>query len=149
MAGLIPFNQGKSNMLRPRGFDDFAEMLDDFFSDTWTQSRSLMRDTFKVDVEDAKNQYIIEADLPGVRREEISLDMSDGRLTISVNREEKKEEEGKNYVHKERRSCSMQRSIYLAEASTEGITAKLQDGVLDITVLKLDKKQTSRKIVIE
>lgn len=149
MAGLIPFNQGKSNMLRPRGFDDFAEMLDDFFSDNWTQSRSLMRDTFKVDVEDAKNQYIIEADLPGVRREEISLDMSDGRLTISVNREEKKEEEGKNYVHKERRFCSMQRSIYLAEADADGITAKLQDGVLKVTVPKLDNTQTSRKIVIE
>jgi HSP20 family protein len=149
MAGLIPFNQGKSNMLRPRGFDDFAEMLDDFFSDSWTPSRSLMRDTFKLDVEDSKDQYIIEADLPGVRREEISLDMSDGRLTISVNREEKEEKEGKNYVHKERRISSMQRSIYLAEADTEGITAKLQDGVLNVTVPKLEKRVTSRKIVIE
>ena len=135
-------------MLRPRCFDDFAEMLDDFYSESLTPSRSLMRDTFKVDVEDAKKEYIIEADLPGVKKEEISLDINDGRLTISVNREEKEEKEGKNYVHRERRFCSMQRSIYLAEADTEGISAKLQDGVLNITVPKIEKTQTLRKIVI-
>jgi HSP20 family protein len=149
MAGLVPFNQRKSNlMLRPRGFEDFANMLDDFFSDNWAP-RTLMRDTFKVDVEEASDHFKIDAELPGVKKEEISLDLNDGRLLIAIKREEKTEEEKKNYVHQERRYCSMQRSIYLADANPEGIKAKLEDGVLSIYVSKSEKVETSRKIEIE
>lgn len=150
MAGLVPFNQRRSNLtLRPRGFDDFTNMLDDFFSDNWMPARSLMRDTFKLDVEEAEDHYKIDADLPGVKKEEISLDMNEGRLTIGIKREEKTEEEKKNYVHKERRYCSMQRTVYLGDASMEDIKAKLEDGVLNIIVPKIKKTEVSKKIEIE
>ena len=150
MAGLVPFNQRRSNLtLRPRGFDDFTNMLDDFFSDNWMPSRSLMRDTFKLDVEEAEDHYKIEADLPGVKKEEISLDMNEGRLTIAIKREENSEEEKKNYLHQERRYCSMQRTIYLGNASAENIKAKLEDGVLKITVPKIKKTEATRSIEIE
>ncbi|SCZ77665.1 Hsp20/alpha crystallin family protein [Acidaminobacter hydrogenoformans] len=150
MAGLVPFNQRRSNLtLRPRGFDDFTNMLDDFFSDSWMPGRSLMRDTFKLDVEEAEDHYKIEADLPGIKKEEVSLDMNEGRLTISIKREEKTDEEKKNYVHQERRVCSMQRTIYLGDAGTEDIKARLEDGVLNIVVPKVKKTELSKKIEIE
>jgi HSP20 family protein len=69
MAGLVPFNR-KDTGLFDTGFGDVYNMLDDFFSDNLLPARNLARDTFKVDVQENDNEYIIEADLPGVKREE-------------------------------------------------------------------------------
>ncbi|MDR1663890.1 MAG: Hsp20/alpha crystallin family protein [Clostridiales bacterium] len=142
MAGLIPFNRrGALNT----GFHD---MLDDFFNIGWPAQRSLMNDTFKMDVEEGENEYLITAELPGVAKEEINLDLTEGRLSISVKREENVNEEKKNYIHKERRVASMSRSVYLSDANTDDISAKLDNGVLHITVPKREKTQRTRKIDI-
>jgi HSP20 family protein len=132
MAGLVPFNR-KDRGLTRTGFGDFYGMLDDFFSDDFMMPRrSLARDTFKLDVQDKEKEYLIEAELPGVKREE------------------KVDEEKKNYIHKERRYCSMNRSVYLADADTENIKAKLDNGVLEITVPKVEKSVSQKnKIEIE
>jgi HSP20 family protein len=124
-------------------------MLDDFFNDTWSPRRSLMYDTFKLDVQENDKEYCIEAELPGVKKEEINLELNEGRLTISINREESIDEEKKNYIHKERRFSSMQRSIYLADAKGDGVKAKLEEGVLNITVPKQEKLDSTVKINIE
>lgn len=50
MAGLVPFNRNKLSVRPTGGFEDFYNMLDDFFSDRWFPRRSLAADTFKVDV---------------------------------------------------------------------------------------------------
>ncbi|NLU10728.1 MAG: Hsp20 family protein [Tepidanaerobacter acetatoxydans] len=148
MAGLVPFNRRTPDLLSST-FDDFYNMLDDFFTDNWPFRRSLAADTFKIDVlEDDKNYYIA-AELPGVKKEEINVTIDEGRLQISVNREENVEEEGKNYIHRERRHTSMQRNIFLADASDEGVVAKLENGVLNITVPKKEKPDKSVPIEIE
>ena len=148
MASLIPFNK-KSNRLMGPGFGDFYGMLDDFFSEDLTPKRSLVSDTFKVDVVEKENEYVIEADLPGIKKEEVSLDIHDGQLRISVQREEKIEEEQKNYIHKERRYSSMSRGIYLGDATPDSIKAKLDNGVLTITVPKAPKQEVKSRIEIE
>ncbi|KUG03162.1 small heat shock protein [hydrocarbon metagenome] len=147
MAGLVPFNR---NLLggRTTGFEDFYNMLDDFFSDT-RPGRSLLNDTFKVDVHENEKEYCIEAELPGIKKEEISLEIDDGKLTISVNREDAVQDEKKNYVHRERRFSSMKRGIYLKEAAPDNIKAKLEDGVLNIIIPKLVKNDKTMKIDIE
>ncbi|KXG42684.1 hypothetical protein [Tepidibacillus decaturensis] len=59
MAGLVPFNRKKTDLLST-GFADFYNMLDDFFTDGWPVRRSLAGDTFKVDVqEDDKNYFVV------------------------------------------------------------------------------------------
>ena len=90
MAGLIPFNR-KNNDLINSGFDDFRNMLDDFFADNWPIRRSLAADTFKIDVQDMGTQYVVEAEMPGFQKDDIKLSLDDGKLTISVNKEETKE----------------------------------------------------------
>ncbi len=147
MASLVPFRRS-SNLLNT-GFSGLNDMMDDFFSDSWPPGRVLSKDTFKLDVQDNEKEYVIEAELPGTKKEEVNVEMNDGRLTIFVKREEKTEEEGKNYVHKERRYCSMSRGIYLVDAEAEGIKAKLDEGILTITVPKQDKNKNSSKVVIE
>jgi HSP20 family protein len=148
MAGLVPFNRKGTNLAN-RGFDDFYNMLDDFFAEPFALRRSFAADTFKIDVVENEKDYLIEADLPGVKKEEISMDMTDGRLTIAVAREENKDESTKNYIHKERRYSSMARGIYLADASGKNIKAKLSDGMLSIMVPKAEKPEGKNKIEIE
>lgn len=147
MAGLVPFNRRSASLLNS-GFGDLSNMLDDFFSD-WPAKRTLTMDTFKIDVQDGEKEYIIDAEVPGVKKEEISVEVNDGRLTIAVQREDCNEDTGKNYLHRERRYCSMSRSVYLADAQAEGIKAKLNDGVLNIVVPKVDVKSGALKVDIE
>ncbi len=148
MAGLVPFNH-RSNKMINSGFNNFYNMLDDFFGDNWMDSRSLLRDNFKVDVKEEENQYIIEAELPGIKKEEIFLDVDQENLCISVNREEEKKEESKNYIHRERRTSSMARRIRLIDSDLDNIKAKLNDGMLVISVPKKEEVKTSRRIEIE
>ncbi len=148
MTGLVPFNRKNTGLLNT-GFEDFYNMLDDFFSDSWSPRRSLERDTFKINVQQNDSEYLVEAELPGVNKEEIDVDLNDGRLTVSVKREEKINEEKKNYIHRESRYASMSRSIYLVDADSKGIKAKLDNGLLSITVPRQEKAAKTAKIEIE
>ena len=89
MSGLVPFNRRGNNLARTGlGFDDFYNMLDDFFSDGMMPSRNLLRDTFKIDIVETENEYRVEAELPGVQKNEIGLNVEDDNLCISVARME-------------------------------------------------------------
>ena len=149
MSGLIPFNRKQSNLARAgANFEDFYNMLDDFFSDGLMQNRNLLRDTFKIDIVEHEKEYAIEAELPGINKEEIDLNVEDETLTISVNRSEETKDEGKNYIHRERRVSSMVRRVRLANAKLDDITARLEEGVLIVTIPKDIKTVTSKKIDI-
>ena len=153
MAGLVPLNRNKNtNLARAgTGFEDFYNMLDDFFNDSFlsSPSRNLTRDTFKLDIQEKENEYLIEAEVPGIKKEEIDLNIDDDNLCISVNRIEEANKDGKNYIHRERRATSMSRRIRLAGAKLDEIKAKLDEGVLTVTIPKDIKASSSRKIDIE
>ena len=152
MATLIPFNWRNNNLARANtntGFENFYNMLDDFFSDGMMSSRNLLRDTFKIDIEEKENEYRIEAELPGIQKDEVNLSVEGDNLCISVNRTEEVNADGKNYIHRERRASSMSRRVRLAEANLDGISAKLEDGVLAVTVPKDEKTNSVRKIDID
>jgi HSP20 family protein len=108
-----------------------------------------LKDTFKIDIQQTDTEYRIEAELPGIKKEEINLNVEDDNLCISVNRAEETEDSGKNYIHRERRSSSMSRRVKLVDSQLDQIKAKLEEGVLIITVPKVDKTVNSRKIEIE
>lgn len=146
MAGLVPFNHRNNKMVNS-GFN-FYNMLDDFFGDNWLESRSLFRDSFKVDIKEEDKEYIIEAELPGVNKEQINLDVDQENLCISVNHLEERKEERENYIHKERRTSSMARRIRLVDSDLDNIKAKLENGLLLIKVPK-KKISTTKRIEIE
>jgi len=147
MLGLTPFNKKKYDLLLP-DLNNFDNMLDDFFDEKWMNKKNLFRDTFKMDVQENEDNYVVEAELPGVKKEEIDVKMDDGRLQISVEREEVTEDNKKNYIHKERRCSSLKRSVYLVDAENKEITAKLEEGVLNVTIPKKEKENRSKKIEI-
>lgn len=150
MANLIPFNQKNKNLIRPgTGFEDFYNMLDDFFSDSWFSGRSLLKDTFKMDIQETDREYFVEAELPGIKKDEIDLGIEDDNLCIIVNRGEEINKDDRNYIHRERRVSSMSRRIRLANVKLDEIKAKLEEGILTITIPKDEKVTAFKKIKIE
>lgn len=148
MANLVPGNR-KNRGVASTGFEELYNMLDDFFTDPWASGSRASRETFRVDVQAAEKEYVVEAELPGVTKEEVKLEMIDGNLSITVQREEKVDDESKNYIHRERRYASMSRTIYLGDAISEGIHARLEGGVLHVTVPRQPQAENSRRISIE
>ncbi len=135
MAGLIPFNS--------RGIG-FHNVLDDFFDDSRFFSRNLTADTFKIDIRDTEENYLVDAELSGVPKENITLDVNGDILTIGV----KQEQEENSYLHRERRVRSASRSIRLADADVENISASMENGILTVSIPKQKNKQTNRSITI-
>ena len=147
MFGVTPFN--KSVVRRKGEPETFSDLIDDFFGDDFFPLRSLRYDTFKVDIREEDQAYLIEADMPGVKKEDIHIDYHDGLLSISIEHEEQKEEEKKNYVHRERKQCSMHRTLNLGELDQEKIEASLEDGILKIKAQKAEFIETKKRIQIK
>lgn len=143
MASMIPYSNYERALRRQFPFD----MFDDFFASPLTAVNA--NDAFKMDVEDSGNAYVITAHLAGVKRDEIDVELNEGRLSISVNKVESEEEQNKNYLHKETNAWSASRGVYLKDAATEGLSAKLEGGVLTINVPKQDEKANVTKIAID
>lgn len=149
MLALTPFS--KNPIRKQNGTDlmNFYNMFDDFFDDNFFNMRSLKNDTFKMDVKEQEQSYFIEAEIPGVKKEEIKLDYQDGQLLISVQKEENINDESDHYIHRERRMTSMQRGMMLKDINPEGIEASLEDGILKINIPKLEAKSNKVQIQVK
>lgn len=139
-----------NNLLRDPNFGDFYDMIDSFFNDN-SQERALRASTFKVDVLENEDSYKVEAELPGFSKDEIDVDFENGRLTICAEKNEETNEEDKerNYIHKERKTSKMMRRMYFKDIDEENLSAKLDGGVLEISIPKKADEIKSRKIEIE
>ena len=144
MSSMVPYDRYGRAIRRSFPFEDF---FDELFSSPLVSSSS--DEAFKMDVEDAGDAYVISAHLAGVNRDEIDVELNEGRLSISVDKKETEEEKGKNYLHKETREWSATRGVYLKDAATEGLSAKLEDGVLTVSVPKQVEKNNVTKIDIQ
>lgn len=143
---MTRYNNYDRSFIRP------FEMLDEIFSalpiDTLANV-SVNAGAFKMNVEDAGNGYLVTAELPGVTREQIDVELNEGNLTITIDKQESEEEQGKNYLLKETSSWTATRSVYLKDASIAGLSAKLENGILTINVPKVEEKANVTKIAID
>ncbi|MBQ6303225.1 MAG: Hsp20/alpha crystallin family protein [Clostridiales bacterium] len=93
----------------------------------------------KTDVQETENDYELEIDLPGFKKDQINVKLEEGYMTISASKGhdvEKKDKHGK-IIRQERFSGAMQRSFYVGDAvKTEDVKAKFEDGVLKLTIPK-------------
>lgn len=98
-----------------------------------------------VDIKETGNDFVIHADLPGVKSDDIEVTAENGVLTIKGERESTKEEEKDNYKRVERFSGSFMRRFTLPEsADLEKISAKTKDGVLELVIPKAEKNKPKR-----
>ena len=140
MASMIPYD--RYNRLA-RSVFPFDDVFDSFLAPVSTPA------DFKMDVEDAGDGYVVTAELPGVARDQIDVELNEGRLSVSVDKKESDEEKGKNYLHKESCEWSATRGVYLKDAATAGLSAKLEGGILTVNVPKQDEKANVTKISID
>jgi len=141
MFSIKPFRG--NHWLRPR---DIYDMFDEFFNDPFFAPYT---PTFKTDVKETDDAYLIEAELPGVNKDEIKIEYVNDRLIISVNKDDNINEEKENYIRRERRMTSMRRSFYLEDVDDEKISAKLENGILKIHVPKKEIISHGRVIEIK
>ena len=102
----------------------------------------------KTDIKDVDGNYELSMDLPGFHKEDVKIQLKEGYLTIQASRTENKDEKDNNgkYVHRERYTGQCSRSFYVGKDLTqEDIKAKFEDGVLKLTVPKIEKKPEEPK----
>jgi HSP20 family protein len=153
MSSLIPFERKNNGVQRKNGslFDlfDMDRVFENFFNDTVFPSHFSNSGQMRVDISENDKEYILEAELPGVKKEEINLEVSDDRLTISVKKDENTEEKKDKYLRKERRTSSMVRSFSIENVLSDKITAKHENGILTLVLPKKEEtKPKGKKIDI-
>ena len=142
MFGLTPYNKKQDGLMR-NDFWNLRNVFDDFFSDSFFPTAfQTLGQSIRADIKENEKEYIVEAEVPGVRKEDIKLDLRDDVLTLSVEQNEIVNEEKENYLRRERRYGSFSRSFYVENVNNEEVSAKYNDGILKII---LPKDQNSRK----
>jgi HSP20 family protein len=95
-------------------------------------------------------EFIVRADLPGLRKENVKVEITDNVLTLSGERKEEKEEKREGYYRSERSYGSFYRQIPLPEgAKTDTATAEFKDGVLEITMQAPERQPRARRLEIK
>ena len=128
--------------LIPRRYLD--NMFDDFMP-------SRMDHTMRCDIYEKEGNYHIEMDLPGFKKEDISIEAKDGYLTIKASKSDEVNEndEERNYVRRERVFGSYERTFSLGDLDQEKIDASFQDGTLKIVVPKKEEVENKKLIEIK
>ncbi len=103
----------------------------------------------KCDIYEKEGNYIIEADVPGFKKENINIEYEDGYLTLEAEKADEKEEEDKNYLRKERHSTSFKRQFYLGNINEDQIKANFNDGTLKVIAPKKEEISNKKQISIE
>ncbi|MCI7369106.1 MAG: Hsp20/alpha crystallin family protein [Firmicutes bacterium] len=128
MFELMPFGYRRVSAYNP--FRDFEEMSRSFWDNNNVSA-------FRTDITEKDGKYILEADLPGFKKEDISVDIDKDCLTITAeHKSEEKEENADSYIRRERFYGSYTRSFNVKGIDTEAITAAYNDGVLTLTMPK-------------
>ncbi|MBV7275510.1 Hsp20/alpha crystallin family protein [Clostridium sp. PL3] len=147
MFDMVPFRKN-NNSIAKRG-DYFNQLFDNFFNDDFFAPMTHFGNSFRVDLKETENEYMVEADLPGINKEAIDIQYENNYLTVSAKREETIENKDNNYVRRERSYGQFSRRFYIDNVNEEKIDASFKDGVLKITLPKLEKViMNKRKIDI-
>ena len=106
------------------------------------------KNLMKTDVRETEDGYEVDMDLPGFKKDEVTVELNDGYLTVSTNKsldKDSKDNKGK-YLRQERYAGSMSRSFYVGdEVNEKDVHAKFEDGILKLTLPKKDTKAVEQK----
>ena len=128
MFGMIPFDRKDDNL-----FDIFDNFEKKFFGNT-----NANLPAFRTDIRDQGDKFLLEAELPGFNKEDISLELKDGILTIKAEHKESNDQtdDKGQYLRRERRYGSFARSFDVSGIDEAGISAAYNNGILELTLPK-------------
>ena len=141
--------------LQPSWMQQVDSLLDTFRLIPWDPFRGFewpteyelpMRIPY-VDVIDAGNEYVVKAELPGLKKENVNIEVGMNELSLTAKSDVEKEDKGKTYLHRERAFSIFRRHIGFAESiETDKVSASMAEGILEIKLPKLEPKpETKRK----
>ena len=93
------------------------------------------------DVRETENAYVLEAEIPGVAKEDISLEVKNDVLTISAGANEEKQQERDGYLVRERRMGRMERRFNVETVNQSAITADYKNGILTVNLPKKTEQE--------
>jgi HSP20 family protein len=155
--GLVPRGYRESTLANPMAvMSDMDRIFDDFRSEwenLFLPSKNFVSDLTRqplVDLADNGTEYIVKAEVPGLNKEDMTIEVTENGIEISgeTNAEEKEEDKSKGYIRRERRYTSFYRSLPLPESIlTEKVDAELKDGVLTVKLPKAAPPEKKTKKV--
>ena len=150
MFGLTRRNQDMTTFNPWREMEEFEKAL--FSNPFGSFFNAPALNQFRTDVTDEGDHYLLETDLPGFEKKDITLDIHDDMLTIRAERKSKVEEKDQKdkVIRRERSYGSYQRSFDISGVDADQIKAKYTDGVLRLTLPKLERSlPQGRRLEIE
>lgn len=144
-----------------RKFEEFMNRMFGEFSDIWDLQRrrhlpllqsetglTVGRKRPYIDIVENEKEIIATAEMPGMNKEDININLTSDRLELSAESKHEEEKKGKDYVYRERRSGNYYRSISLpSPVDSNNAKASYNNGILEVKMPKTEiKKKTSLKI---
>jgi HSP20 family protein len=122
---------------RFRELEDTVRTFEQDFDSEFGDSLRSRFGSFPVDIEETDDEITVKADLPGIEKDQIDVNVTENMVTIQAQDEREVREEGKNYVRQERRAQNYNRNLRLpASVDMDSAEAAYDDGVLTVTVEK-------------
>ena len=142
----------KKEAMDMRFFPRTTGFFEDVFDDFWPSSvfRGFSDSSMKTDIMEQDGRYLLNMELPGCRKEDIRMELSNGYLTIMATRKAQHEEKDRkgDVIRQERISGNFQRSFYVGEGvSEQEIRAAYNNGELRVSIPKKEPLATEKKYI--
>ena len=144
MFGLTPYNRRNTPAAGKNDIWDMRNVFEGFFNDSFFPTVFSSSGAIKADIRETEKEYIIDAEIPGVRKEDIKIELRDDILTVGVEHNEEVNEERNNFIRRERRYGAYSRSFHVDNVKNEDVTAKYDNGVLTINLPKSEGNKVNR-----
>lgn len=117
----------------------FSDIMDEFFNDAIANQTSTF--TPNINISETDDIVSIEVDIPGMKKEDIQLDIENGALSVRGERKNKREEDGRTFHRVETQYGTFERSFQLPDhVDEESVEATYNDGILQIDMKKKEEK---------
>lgn len=128
----------------------FNSLFDDFFSNTDALDANYNKYSVPaVNVKETEKEFMIEFAVPGMKKEDFNIELENNKLTISSEQEDRKTEEAEKYTRREFMYSKFQRTFNLPKDIDEkNIAGVYEEGILSITIPKLEESNQTKKITI-
>lgn len=130
-------------------YDPFEDFFKDFGKGFWVKPFAMPAETeltMKIDVKEDDKGFTVKADIPGVKKEDIQIDVDEDRISLHAEvKQEKEEKKGEKVVYSERSYGMVSRSFSLPTAvDAKGAKAEYKDGVLNLVLPKKSNGSAKR-----
>jgi HSP20 family protein len=160
--GTLAIKKAKKPVLavrkpQPSVIQDFNRLLDTFRNEfggylwdpfrgfEWPVEYELPMRIPYVDVIDSGKEYVVKAELPGLKKEDVQIEVGTNELLLTARSGVETEEKGKTYLHRERAFSTFRRRIGFGQSiDTEKASANMAEGILEIKLPKLEPKSEKK-----